>query len=171
MVKKSILLVLPAHDFNEQEYLIIYNSLQNKGFKVFIASDAHTICLGKNGLKVKNDISFLNMREPNFGAVIFIGGGGVKNYWDNTQLYKLAKDFVKAKKLTGAICSAPVILARAGILKDINSVCYKEDRKELEKEGAVYTDSPVVISKNIITAAGPEAAAEFVNAIINELNR
>lgn len=171
MIKKSILLILPALDFNEQEYTTIYSTLNKNGFKVFIASDANSLCIGKNGLKVKNDISFFNMREANFGAVVFVGGNGIKKYWDNLQLHSLAKKFIQAKKITGAICSAPVILARTGLLNGIRATCYPEDKRELERDGAAYVDNPVVISKKIITAQGPAAALDFVNVIINELDK
>lgn len=170
MINKSILLILPVLDFNEQEYLTIYAFLIKNGFRVFIASDAHTICVGKNGLKVKNDISFFNMREANFAGIIIIGGKGVKNYWDNSTLHNLVKKFLSAKKIIGAICSAPVILAKAGILIGLNAVCFPEDRKELEREGALYTDSSVVVSKKIITAKDASSSQEFAAAFINGLN-
>ncbi len=171
MIKKSILLILPALDFNEQEYLTIYNTLIKSGFKVFIASDTNSLCVGKNGLKVKNDISFFNMREANFAALVFIGGSGVKKYLDNILLHNLAKNFVSAKKIIGAICSAPLILGRAGLLNDIKATCYPDDKKELEREGAVYSDQPVVVSNKIITAQGPTTANDFVNVLINELEK
>lgn len=171
MNKKSILLILPALNFNEQEYLTIYNTIIKNGYNVFIASDAHSICVGKNGLKVKNDISFFNMREENFCAIVFVGGSGVKNYWDNLLLHSLAKKFALIKKITAAICSAPVILAKAGLLTGINATCFADDIKELEREGAVYVDNPVVVSKKIITAQGPSSAQEFVNILINELDK
>jgi len=164
-------MILPAQDFNEQEYLIVYNSLIKRGLKVFIASDANTICTSSSGLKVKNDISFFNMREANFNGIVFIGGKGVKAYWDNLQLHNLVRKFLQMKKTIGAICSAPVILARAGILNGINAVCFSEDRKELERERANYTDSPVVVSKNIITGQNPAAAKEFINTFINEFEK
>lgn len=171
MINKSILLILPAIDFNEQEYLITYNSLVKNGFRVFIAADTTSICTGKGGLKVKNDVSFFNMREANFCSLVFVGGCGVKNYWDNKQLHNLAKNFITAKKIIGAICSAPVILGRAGILNGINATCYAEDKRELEREGAVYVDNPVVVTKKIITAQDPAAAQDFINTFINELNK
>jgi putative intracellular protease/amidase len=171
LIKKSILLILPALDFNEQEYLTINNTLIKNNFKVFIASDAHSICVGKNGLKVKNDISFFNMREANFSALLFIGGHGVKTYWDNIQLHNLAKKFMRAKKIIGTICSATVIVAKAGLLNEINATCFPDDKKQLEREGAVYLDNPVVVSKKFITAQGPASAQDFINIVINELNK
>ena len=167
MINKSLLIILPAENFNETEYLTVKHILEISGFKLFIASDAHSLCTGKNGLKVRADVSFFNMNENNFGGIIFIGGSGVKNYWGNQNLYKIAKRFCEKKKLISAICSAPVILAKAGLLEGKDATCYPEDRNELEKCGINYKDQSVVIQKNIITARDSSSSNDFANAIVN----
>lgn len=167
MINKSLLLILPAENFNETEYLTVKHILEISGFKLFIASDAHSLCTGKNGLKVRADVSFFNMNENNFSGIIFIGGSGVINYWGNQNLYKIAKKFCEKKKLVSAICSAPVILAKAGLLEGKDATCYPEDRKELEKCGINYKDQNVVIQKNIITARDSSSSNDFANAIVN----
>ena len=161
LIKKSVLLILAAKDFNEQEYLIVKDTLDRADFRIFIASDAHTLCVGSGGLKVKADVAFFNLHHENFAAVVFIGGSGIKNYWDNAILQLTAQKFHKSQKIVAAICSASIILARAGLLTNIEAVCYPNDRSELEKEGGEYKDAPVVIQKNIITAQSPAAASEF----------
>ena len=170
MIKKSVLLILPAQDFNEQEFLVINNSLERAQIKVFIASDAHLLCKGNSGLKVKNDVKFFNMHECNFGGIVFIGGTGVKNYWQNPQLHEIAKKFKNNKKPVGAICSSVVILAKAGIL-DNGATCWPADRKEIEKEGIEFKDEPVHISGNLITGRDPQAAADFSKAFLYELSK
>ncbi|MBN1639402.1 MAG: DJ-1/PfpI family protein [Ignavibacteriales bacterium] len=170
-MKRNILIILPAKMFNEIEYTTIKNELEKSGFEVFIASDTQSLCVGKNGMKVQPDISIYNIHESNFLSIIFIGGSGVKNYWNNKELHNYANEFYRAGKLVTAICSAPVILARASLLNNIEAVCYPEDRVELEKEGAIYLDQPVVISENIITGRDANAAPDFANAIISKLNK
>lgn len=170
LVRKSVLLILPAEDFNEQEYLIISSQLERANIKVFIASDANTVCKGSSGLKVKNDVSFFNIHESNFGGIIFIGGTGTRKYWNNVGLHNIAKKFFRSKKIIGAICSAPIILAKAGLIKE-KAVCFPEDKKELEREGIEYIELPVYIDKNIITAQSSSAAAEFVSSFIYLLNK
>ncbi|MFA3782174.1 DJ-1/PfpI family protein [Melioribacteraceae bacterium 4301-Me] len=170
LTKKSILLILPAQDFNEQEYLIISSQLQRANIKIFIASDANTVCKGASSLKVKNDVSLYNIHESNFGGIIFIGGNGVKRYWTNKSLHNVARKFFAAKKIIGAICSAPIILAKAGLIKQ-KATCFVEDKNELEKEGIEYIDTPVYIDTNkIVTAQSPTNAAEFVSTFIHLLN-
>lgn len=136
--------------------------------KVFIASDAHTLCIGSNGLKVKNDVQFYNIHESNFGGIVFIGGNGVKKYWDNSNLHSIAGKFQKNSKAVGAICSAVVILAKAGVLSG-NATCYPENRKEIEKEGIEFKDEPVIKNNNIVTGRDPMAAAEFAKIFMYEL--
>lgn len=169
MIKKSILIFLPSKGFNEQEFLVTSKNLAKTGFSVFIASDAIYFCEGNNGLKVKNDISILNIHEANFNAFVLIGGNGVKNYWNNKILHKIIQKFITADKIVAAICAAPVILAKAGILKNQKATCFAEVKNELLTAEANYTDKGVCKSGNIITASAPENSLEFVQLIINEL--
>ena len=168
MTNNSVLLILPAEDFNEQEYLIISNALERAQMKVFIASDANTLCIGSNGLKVKNDVQFYNIHESNFGGIVFIGGKGVKNYWDNTNLHLIAQKFQKNRKPVGAICSAAVILAKAGVITGC-ATCYPENKLEIEKEGIEFKDEPVIKNNNTITGRDPMAAVEFAKVFLYEL--
>lgn len=163
-------MILPAQDFNEQEYLIISNELKKAGVQIFTASDSHNVCIGMNSLKVKNDVHFYNIHESNFNGIIFIGGTGVKNYWNNSLLHSYAQKFVKNKKIVGAICSSPVILAKAGLLKR-NAVCYPEDKNELELAGIKFVNEPVVKNENIITGRDPSAASEFIKVFLYELTK
>ncbi|MCX6169226.1 MAG: DJ-1/PfpI family protein [Ignavibacteriales bacterium] len=168
MIKKSVLLIIPAQNFNEEEYLIITNSLELADVKIFIASDSNFLCLGSNGLKVKNDVQLYNIHESNFSGMILIGGSGMRKYWDNKTIQSISQKFAKSKKPLGAICSAPVILAKAGVLNE-SATCHSDDRRALESEGIVYQDLQVVSQKNIITAQNPSAAPEFVKAFLYEL--
>ncbi len=167
---RSVLLFLPAIDFNEQEFLIVSNSLKNAGIKIFIVSDSASICIGSNGLKVKNEIQLYNVHENNFGGIIIIGGKGTRNYWNNQSLHSIAKKFVQNKKPVGAICSAPIILAKAGLIKSA-ATCYNDDIKELEREGVQYKDFPVYSENKIITGKDPVSSDEFIKTFLYELSK
>jgi protease I len=167
--QKSILIILPADKFNELEFVTVKNILSRKGYNIFIASDAHTLCIGSDGLRVRADVNLYNMHVQNFAAVIFIGGDGARNYWNNSLLHKLAVDFNNAEKMIAAICSAPVLLAKAGVLFERNATCYPADRKEIEKNNMTYKSLPVVVCGNIITAQSSSDSSEFANVIISHL--
>jgi putative intracellular protease/amidase len=161
-------LILPAQEFNEQEYSIISKGLAKADKKIFIASDAHSLCLGSGGLKVKNDIRFYNIHENNFGGIIFIGGKGVLKYWNDKNLQLIVQKFHKQKKMIGAICSAVIIIAKAGVVQNY-ATCFPDNKNELEKEGIEYKDEPVVVSGNILTGRDPLAAYEFTKMFLYEI--
>ena len=165
--KNSVLLFLPAKDFNEEEYLIIRKLLLKYGKNIFITSDDHYVCSGSKGMKVKSDISFFNINIKNFAAIVLIGGKGSRAYWDNEKLHNITRNFNDVQKIIGAICSAPVILAKAGILKNKSATCYYEDKNELINLEINYQDRAVVIDKNIVTSNGSQSAAQFTEAVLH----
>jgi protease I len=167
ITQNSILIFLSANNFSEEEYLIIKKGFLKAGKRIFITSNSHTICSGDNGLKVKADTDFYNVNDKNFAAVVLIGGKGSKDYWDNEQLYNIVKNFKRAGKIVAAICSAPIILARAGLLKNIPATCWAEDKNELIRLGINYIDRSVIAEKGVITSDGPRSAEQFVETILN----
>ncbi|MEW6652592.1 MAG: DJ-1/PfpI family protein [Bacteroidota bacterium] len=168
--KRSVLIFLPAQNFNEHEFLIISNSLETAGWQKFIVSDSSFLCVGSNGLKVKNDVLLFNAHEGSFAGFIIIGGSGTRNYWSNSALQNLAKKFALKNKPVGAICSAPVILAKAGLLTE-SATCFPDDKKALEREGVEFKNLPVVKLNKIITGQDPASSSEFINTFLYELSR
>ncbi|MDP2037287.1 MAG: DJ-1/PfpI family protein [Ignavibacteria bacterium] len=166
----SVLLFLPAQNFNEHEFLIVSNSLDVAGYKAFIVSDSSFLCVGSNGLKVKNDVQLFNAHESNFAGFIIIGGSGTRNYWNNLSLQNIAKKFALNKKPVGALCCAPVILAKAGLLTE-PATCFIDDKTALEREGVEFVNSQVVTNRKIVTGQDPASSSEFVNTFIHELSK
>lgn len=162
-----MLLFLAAKDFNEEEYSIVKKLLLKYGKSIFITSNDHHFCSGSKGMKVKSDTIFYNINIKNFAAFILVGGRGSRKYWDNEKLHIIIKNFNEAKKVIGAICSAPVILARAGILKDKSATCYYEDKNELINLGINYQDRAVIVDNNVVTSNGSQSAAQFTEAVLH----
>ncbi|WP_373799754.1 DJ-1/PfpI family protein, partial [Bacteroides heparinolyticus] len=66
-----------------------------------------------------------------------------------------------------AICAAPMVLGKLGLLKGKKATCYPGFEQYLE--GADCTGAPVERDGNIITGKGPGAAMEFALAIVELL--
>ena len=165
--KNSILIFLAANNFSEEEYLIIKRVFLKASKKIFVTSDSNTICNGDNGMRVKGDIDFYNVNEKNFSTIVLIGGNGSKQYWDNETLWRIVKNFNASGKVVAAICSAPIILARAGLLSKIPATCWSEDKNELIKLGINYNDRSVIAEKGVITSDGPRSAEQFAETVLN----
>ena len=70
-------------------------------------------------------------------------------------LTRIAKETIESNKILGAICIAPAILARAGVLQGKkatvwNSPLDKSAVKILKENGAVFDNKPVIIDEKII---------------------
>ena len=107
------------------------------------------------------------MNINNFAAIILIGGSGSRNYWKNESLHKIVKKFNESNKIVAAICSSPVILAKAGILQNKKATCFSEDKMELINAGIDYQDKYVVSDENIVTANDARSALQFIEAVLH----
>jgi putative intracellular protease/amidase len=63
--------------------------------------------------------------------------------------------------VVGAICIAPTILARAGLLTDLDATAFPTERDELIRGGAHFVADPVVGAGRVFTANGPGSAELF----------
>ena len=165
--QNSFLIFLPKKDFNEEEFTIVRKRLLKAGKQVFITSDDYSVCSGSKGMKVKSDTSFFNVNVKNFGAFILIGGPGARNYWKNESLHKIIKKFFDSKKVIAAICSSPIILAKAGILLNKKATCNSEDKVELINAGIDYQEKNVVVDGNVVTAENAQSALQFAEVILH----
>lgn len=169
MNKKSILIFISAKDFNEQEYFTAKYLFEKHGFKVFVASDTHSLCHGEMESKVKADVLLFNVHTNNFNAILIIGGKGIRNYWKNENLIRIIKKFNQADKIIAAICAAPVCLANAQVLSE--ATCFESDKPQLEKLGVKYIDENLVQTGKILTAKNQNHISELVEKIIFLINR
>jgi protease I len=103
--------------------------------------------------------------------LVFIGGPGTVQYWDDPLAQRLVREAAESQKVLGAICIAPVILARAGMLKGRRATAWPspEDEEELKKAGAEFSAQPVERDGNIVTANGPDAARQFARQLLRAL--
>ncbi len=112
----------------------------------------------------------------NFDAAVFIGGPGMGKNLDNQSFQKIAQDVFRAGKVLAAICIAPALLAKAGVLAGKKATVWsapldKSAIKILKEGGAQYLAEDVVVDGKIITAPGPLAAKKFGEKIVEVLTR
>ena len=169
---KKILFVIAYNNFKDEEYFIPKEVFENNGFSVTTASNAKGIALGVSGgeVEVNHLISEVNMND--FDALVFAGGPGCLDNLDNDISYNL----INKAKIIGAICISPVILAKAGILKNKRATVWSSNMDKspiniLSENGAIFEDKDVVVDGNIITANGPDVAEEFGVEVVNLLTK
>lgn len=174
VLNKKIAIIIAFRDFRDKEYFIPKEILKKVNFEIKTVSTELGKAVGADGGEVEVDLRLEELKIDNFDVVLFIGGPGALGYLDNQVSYQIAKETISKNKILGAICIAPAILAKSGVLFGKratvwSSVLDKKPIKILEENGAIYEDKPVVIDGNIITANGPSAAEEFAQAIVKKL--
>jgi len=170
MDRKALIII--AHEiFRDEEYLEPRKVLDENGIQTTVASWDTGIAIGKFGTQVPVDTTINEVDINQYNAIIYIGGAGSRQYWNNSIAHKIAQEAVAERKVLASICSAGVILAKAGILKDKKATCFSGDSEELKKEGAIYTEEPVVQDGLIITANGPKAALDFGVRIVKTIEQ
>ena len=92
---------------------------------------------------------------------------GTTNLWDCELLRENVKVHAEAGLPTAAICAAPLILGRLGLLEGKDATCYPGFEGELK--GANCSAEGVAISGNIITGKGPGKSFDFAYAIVASL--
>ena len=98
------------------------------------------------------------------------GKGAPKSLWDDPILPQILTDHFRAERVIGALGLGVAVLARASLLS--YEAAGPEDEKfsaELEEAGLTHSSTSVLQDGKIITASGPEAAAEFARAVVNAL--
>lgn len=158
---KKIVMVIAAGDFRDEEYFEPKAVFENNNISVRTASTVLDVVSGVKGGGVKPDLLLKDVKPADFDAIVFVGGAGAQQYWDDPLAHRLAKDFYAAGKVTAAICIGPVILARAGLLRNKKATVWKDESAQLSAHASQYTGKDVEIDGLLITAAGPFAAKEF----------
>lgn len=167
---KKILMVIAKSRFRDEEYAEPRTILESEGAAITVASSTLDISEGMRGMKVKPDVLIGDVKEADYDGIVFVGGGGSKEYFDSPVAHRLARDFHDRGKLTSAICIAPATLANAGLLKGRKATSFPSSEAALKSHGAVFTGEPLSVDGNIVTAVGPEAATEFGKKLVEILS-
>ncbi len=166
--RKALLIIAP-HNFRDEEYANTRKELQKAGMKVTVASTTTNTITGMLGMKTRADTLVSKVNPLNYDIVAMPGGSGVKVYYDNQVVLGIFRKAYKAGKVIGAICLAPVVLGKAGLLKDRHATSWSGAKRMIRALGAKVVNKHVVVDGRIVTGDGPWAAHEFGRTLANVL--
>ena len=157
-----------AEGFEEVEALAPLDLIRRAGLEIKTVGVGSKTVVGSHGIPVVADIAE-NEFSDNAPDMVILPGGmpGTKNLDASATVHKAVADAVKNDAYVCAICAAPMILGKIGLLRGKNAVCYPGFEEYLD--GAVLPDKKVVCDGKVITAKGMGAAVEFGLAIVSAL--
>ena len=152
--------------FEEIEALAVVDLLRRESIETDMVSitDERTV-EGSHGIRIEMDKVLGEVDFESTDVIVLPGGGvGTKNLEACAPLMEQVDAFVAAGKTVCAICAAPMILGKRGLLDGYRAVCFPGFEKYLT--GAAVDNSAVAVDRRRITACGMGAAAKFGAALV-----
>ena len=165
---KTVLIPI-ANGTEEMEAVIVADMLRRAGISVKIAGDNEIVTCSR-GVKIIPDIMLDELDiDDSYSAIVIPGGlGGVENLMKHETLDILLRKHIQAGAIVGAICAAPMLLARKKMLPDGIEITSHPSVRDFF-DNYIYAQENVVIENNIITSRGAGTAFEFALTLIAEL--
>ena len=157
-----------AAGFEETEALVPCDLLRRAGLDVALVGVNGREITGSHIIVVKADLLLQDVSLEEMEMLVLPGGlRGVQSLLASDEAMELVKKAWAADKSVCAICAAPTILAKLGLLGDMPATCYPG--KEPEMGNARVLDLPWVQYENKITGRAAGASIDFALALIREL--
>lgn len=158
-----------ADGFEEVEAIATLDVIRRAGIDIQSVGIGSEIIKGSHNLKFMCDKTDSEISIDNNLIGVILPGGmpGTTNLMCNSVVNEFVDFCSKNNLLICAICAAPIILGKKGILKDKEAICFPGFEDELT--GAKISDKYVCRDDNIITAKGMGSAINFGLEIVAAL--
>ena len=154
--------------FEEIEALATLDILRRGGVSVFSVSIAgERLVTGSHDITVAADYTFEEFDCSSVSMLILPGGPGSDGCLKHDGVIELIRNFHAAGKYLAAICAAPTVLGRLGLLTGKAAVCFPS-MEHLLSCGRV-SNEPVCVDGNIITSMAAGTANHFALEIVSIL--
>ena len=168
MKENKIAMIIAYRDFRDMEYFIPKQIFEQAEIEVITVSTDLGTAIGADGGDTEVTALISELDVADFDALMFVGGPGMVKHLDDEIFHSLAQK--ASHKILGAICIAPAMLAKAGVLANKKATVWSNNMdksavRTLKENKAIYQDEPVVVDGKIITGNGPEAAQKFAQTL------
>ena len=170
MGNKAVFVFL-ADGFEEIEALTPVDLLRRAGAEVITVGVTGKTVTGSHGIAVSADVTAEEadgmLKDGVQPAMVVLPGGmpGAANLDESPLVDAYIVAALQADAYIAAICAAPMILGKRGLLKGKKAVCYPGFEEHLT--GAEVLDAPAVQDGKIITGRAMGAATEFALLLVS----
>lgn len=162
-MKKAVLFL--ANGFEEIEAVGTIDYLRRSAIETTIVSIKNEKVTSAHNVTIVADEVIDSFDISAYDAIILPGGlKGAESLRDDARVVKAVKDFYAAGKLVAAICAAPIVLDKAGILEGKHFTVYKTLKNSIKS--GIYQNTRAVTDGNIITASGAGSVFAFAHEIV-----
>jgi 4-methyl-5(b-hydroxyethyl)-thiazole monophosphate biosynthesis len=166
------LAIIAGHNFEETELVGTVDVLRRAQINVDIVSYFNEdMVTGSHGIQLKPDLQLKDFQEVEYDGLIIPGGSGVDHLneplIEQDGLLELIKTFYNSQRLVAAICAAPEILAKTGLLEGKEATHFPSSRLFMDNVQEKI-NLPVVVNAadHMITGRSAGTVFEFALAIV-----
>lgn len=160
-----------AEGFEETEMIAPLDLCRRAGIDAKTVSVTGNICVtGSHGITIKADMLASDAEyTPDKADIVMLPGGlpGTNGLEASDAVQNAIHKAFDGGKLVCAICAAPSVLGKAGLLQGKKATCYPGFEKYLY--GATPVSEKVVRDGNVITGIGMGAAVQFGLEIVSAM--
>ncbi|EKD48292.1 MAG: ThiJ/PfpI [uncultured bacterium] len=168
---KTALFLIAKENFRDEELFEPKKILETAGIKTVITSTESGTAKGSRGRTAQIDLPIRNVHIEDYDILILIGGPGAVALADYKEVIDLVKRAKELGKKLAAICIAPYILAKSGVLTGKKATSFPSEPAitEFVNQEVIRIQEPVVEDIDLVTADGPTSAKDFGQKIIKML--
>jgi 4-methyl-5(b-hydroxyethyl)-thiazole monophosphate biosynthesis len=169
MDEKSVLVVL-AQGCEELEAVTCVDLLRRANVKVITAGLDRNPVVASRKTTLIPDTTLDEALKRSFDMIVLPGGlPGADNLAGDPRVIDLLKKMAKDGKFTCAICAAPTVLAKAGLLSGKRATGFPGTLDKMNLPNVTCTGEAVVRDGMVITSRGPGTAMDFALVLIETL--
>lgn len=159
-----------ADGFEETEALVPYDILRRGKADIVKVGVTGEYVTSSHNVEVKSDISLEEAAKAEPEMVILPGGmPGTTNLDSSDTVRNIVRRAYEGGKVVAAICAAPSVFGKMGILKGRRATCFPGFEEYLE--GAEYVRDYCVKDGNVITSCGAGAAFQFGFELLKTIDK
>jgi 4-methyl-5(b-hydroxyethyl)-thiazole monophosphate biosynthesis len=158
-----------AEGFEEIEAIIAVDILRRADIEIVVAGLKEGLVEGAHKIKMLPDTHLDKINQSEFDGIILPGGSpGFINLGNDDRILRMIRQMNKDGKYIAAICAAPSVLIKAGIMAGRKATVSPSGKAQMQA-CARYSEERVVVDGNLITSQSPGTAMEFALKLVEVL--
>lgn len=181
MTIRAVMLI--ADGWQDEEGIYCYHRMLEEGWLVDIATPSEwrnageeikgipSAIFGKFGVPLKITKLTEELVSQDYDVVVIPGGFKSPDVLRmRPEVLQFVRAMFERDKIVAAICHAPWVCISAGIMKGRAATCYVSLKQDLINAGSYYTEQPVVVDRNLITAPHYKNNSHFMKEVVRVTN-
>lgn len=160
-----------AEGFEELEAVTLIDLLRRADIEVTVAGlSGEEPVRGSRGTVILADTPLDDVMDLDFDMIVLPGGlPGADNLNADPRIHQILKRMAREGRYTCAICAAPTVLAKAGLLSGRRATSFPGHLEALGMDEITLVDESVVEDGKVVTSRGPGTAMDFALRLIEIL--